>query len=499
MSLNPSIAPARILFIDDEAPILKSLKRATRNLNAECLFVEDGKSALALLDESAFDIIVSDMRMPHMDGATLLAEVARRYPETVRLVLSGYSDDELIMSAINEGRIWGFIHKPWDDSQLLVTLQQAITSQQMMVERALLRRTVERFTREHKSGFVSFIGSSMPMQTIYNQIEHVAPSNASVFITGPSGTGKELAAEALHTLSGRKEKPFIALNCAAIPSDLMESEIFGHVKGAFSGAHTNRDGAATQANGGTLFLDELGEMDMGLQAKLLRFIQTGSFQKVGGSKLETVDIRFICATNRPPLDAIKAGLLREDLYYRLNVISIFLPPLSQRESDSLLLANNFLHKFAEQENKEFAGFSTEAAQMIKAYQWPGNVRQLQNCIHSIVVMSAGPMVTRSSLATALQLSPQSIEQLLATQLPSPSDSRSPGLGPSATPHSSNATTANVTDNSQLKPLAEIEREYIEYAIEFCHGNVVKAASSLAVSPSTLYRKIQNWETASKAG
>lgn len=474
----------RILFVDDEPSILKSLRRVTRSMSAECIFVDNGRDALALMRENPFDVVVSDMRMPEMDGATLLAEIARDYPETMRLVLSGFAEDDLILAAINEGRVWGFIHKPWDDHQLIVTLQHAITTQQMMVERALLRRTVERYTSELKESFVSFVGGSLPMQAVYNQIERAAPSNASVFITGPSGTGKELAAEAIHKLSERKNGPFIALNCAAIPTELMESEIFGHVKGAFTGAVSARDGAATQAHNGTLFLDEIGEMDISLQAKLLRFIQTGSFQKVGGTKQENVNIRFVCATNRAPLDAIANGTLREDLYYRLNVVALHLPPLNQRENDPILLANTFLQRFAAQERKELVGFSSEASSLILGYDWPGNVRQLQNCIHNVVVMSAGPLITPDDIAIALQLDPQQVATIISNK------AQTQPFTPSPAPITPNASKPNA---DELQPLSEIEKNYIELAIEVCHGNVVKAASALGVSPSTLYRKIQSWE------
>lgn len=487
-------ASARILFVDDEPPILKSLRRVVRPLNAECVFVNSGAEALQLMNENPFDVVVSDMKMPEMDGATFLAEVAKNFPEAMRLVLSGYAEDDLILSAINEGRVWGFIHKPWDDQQLIVTLQHAITTQQMMVERALLRRTVERFNRAHKEGFVSFVGNSLPMQAIYNQIERAGPSNASVFITGPSGTGKELAAEAIHKMSARQDAPFIALNCAAIPSELMESEIFGHVKGAFTGAVGARDGAASQANGGTLFLDELGEMDMSLQAKLLRFIQTGIFQKLGGSKQEKVDIRFVCATNRDPLEAIADGKLREDLYYRLNVVALHLPPLNQRENDPLLLANTFLQRFAEQENKELVGFSSDAAAVVNGYDWPGNVRQLQNCIHNVVVMSMGPLITHTDIAIALQLSKEQVDLIIQNkkQLQRPSEPHCTALG-AATPHSQTSHSAETLTLDTLLPLSEVEKNYIEQAIQLCDSNVVKAASILGVSPSTLYRKIQNWE------
>lgn len=478
-------AGTRILFVDDEAQILKSLRRMMRSFQADCMYVEGGEAALAAFADEPFDIVVSDMRMPEMDGATLLAKIADQYPETIRLVLTGYSEESLIMSAINEGRIWGFIHKPWDDNQLLATLQQAMLTQDLIAERALLKRTLDRYNAPKAGGFEGFIGNSAPMQLVYSLIERVGPSNASVFITGPSGAGKEVAAHAIHRCSDRKDKPFIALNCAAIPSELMESEIFGHVKGAFSGAVSNRDGAAQQAHEGTLFLDELAEMDINLQAKLLRFIQTGQVQKVGGTKPERFDIRFICATNRNPEEAIADGLLREDLFYRLAVVTLDMPPLRLRGGDPAILAEHFLQLFAEQEKKAFAGFSQAAQLLLNHYRWPGNVRQLRNCVHNLVVMNEGPLITENALAEALHLKPEQIAELL---------SESPAATAPST-HTSVISHATTAPPQRIRPLADVERETIEFAIDHCAGNVVQAAAALGVSPSTLYRKLQAWEKA----
>ncbi|AFU99798.1 sigma-54-dependent transcriptional regulator [Simiduia agarivorans] len=480
-------AGTRFLFVDDEPQILKSLRRMMRNFQAECVFVESGQAALAAFADEPFDVVVSDMRMPEMDGATLLAQIADQYPETIRLVLTGYSEESLIMSAINEGRIWGFIHKPWDDNQLLATLQQAMATQDLIAERALLKRTLARYNAPKNRGFEGFVGNSAPMQLVYSLIERVGSSNASVFITGPSGSGKEVAAQAIHNQSDRRDKPFIALNCAAIPADLMESEIFGHVKGAFSGAVSNRDGAAHQAHGGTLFLDELAEMDINLQAKLLRFIQTGQVQKVGATKADALDIRFVCATNRHPEEAIEQGLLREDLYYRLAVVTLDMPPLRLREGDPALLADHFLQLFAEQEKKAFAGFSQKAQQLLNHYRWPGNVRQLRNCIHNLVVMNEGPLITEQALVEALHLKPEQLDELLAGE----AESHAPVASPAA--RSTIATAP--PEPKTIRPLATVEREAIEHAIDHCEGNVVQAAAALGVSPSTLYRKLQAWEKA----
>ena len=493
---------ARILFVDDEKNILSALERLTMDLSAECLFADNAQEALSLLEHTAVDVVVSDMRMPGMSGTEFLGAVAEKYPETIRMVLTGFSETELVMSAINEGRIWGYIIKPWDDNQLLLTLEQAIFTQQALAERALLRRTVAHYQQQQKNQFMGFIGSSGTMQFVYNAVELSAPSSASVFITGASGTGKELAAEAIHALSRRKDKPFIALNCAAIPSELMESEIFGHVKGAFSGALSNRQGAAELANGGTLFLDELSEMDIGLQAKLLRFIQSGTFQKVGSSEQKKVDIRFISATNRDPQVAIEDKKLREDLYYRLNVIGIALPPLNARGNDAIEIARHFLKEFSETENKVFAGFSNRAEKALASYAWPGNVRQLRNCIHNAVVMGTDPLLTEQQLALPLGLSLDQINTLIDRGGPEVDSSVKAQIPDNivvldaAPPHNSQHLKPHIANTSKaILPLHLVEKAAIEKALAQCNDNVVKAASLLDVSPSTLYRKIQNWQQA----
>lgn len=475
---------ATILFVDDEENILSSLRRMMRRSDYECLFANSGAKALEIIEQTPVDVVVSDMKMPEMSGDQLLAKIAQTHPETMRIVLSAYSEEQAIMSAINEGRIWGFIHKPWNDAELKQVLEHAVFTQQIIAERALLRRTVARYQDRHKETFSDFNGSSIAMQFVYSSIERAAPSKASVFITGESGTGKELAARAIHEHSPRHDKPFIALNCAAIPNELMESEIFGHIKGAFTGAANNRDGAATLADGGTLFLDELAEMDMQLQSKLLRFIQTGTFQKVGSGKSEKVDIRFVCATNVEPLEAVKEKKLREDLYYRLNVISINLPPLRERENDATILANAFLNHFCESEDKIIVSFSSDAERLINSYGWPGNVRQLENCIHSAVIMSTGPLITDQDLANALSLRLSDLNQ----------DKKSDSLPQQGDRRSGKATTEPASDT--ILPLALVEQQAIQEAIAHCDRNVVRAAGLLQVSPSTLYRKIQSWTTES---
>lgn len=475
---------AAILFVDDEQPILNSLKRLMKNADAQCYFKTCANTALQCLEKTNIDVVVSDMKMPGVSGLELLCKVRELYPETVRIMLTGCSDVDTVLSAVNEGRIWGYVQKPWDSSQLLVTLEQALFTRNLMMDRYILQKALNQYERFNKTQFEGFIGDSSAMQVVYHTIETAAPSNAAVFITGASGTGKEIAARAIHARSARCEQPFIALNCAAIPRDLLESEIFGHVKGAFSGAVSHRDGAATAANGGTLFLDELAEMDIALQSKLLRFIQTGCFQKVGSDKAQCVDIRYICATNQDPHRAIEQSCLREDLYYRLNVISIEMPQLKDRGWDCVLLASHFLTVFSKSENKTFTGFTDAAEQLLLNYSWPGNVRQLENCINSVVILSQGPVIGVEDLNRSLRIPQQQLNQLQTnTTLQDTSQdvsehSSSPELEP-----------------TQVKPLSRVERDAIEHGLACCDGNVVKAAALLDVSPSTLYRKIQSWSEA----
>lgn len=470
------MAQINILLVDDESEVLAALQRVLHKLDAKIFTAGNGKEGLAVLKRQPIDIIISDLKMPEMDGNQFLKVVAQMYPNTVRIMLTGFAEINQVLLAVNEGHIWGYLQKPWNNRELLINIEQAFAHKRLLSENKTLKKVVAKYQEQHRQQFEGFIGESMLMQFVYKAIEQSAPSSASVFITGPSGAGKEVAAEAIHRLSKRSNEPFIALNCAAIPKDLMESEIFGHVKGAFSGAINNRDGAATAANGGTLFLDELAEMDINLQAKLLRFIQTGTFQKVGSSTTEHVDIRFISATNREPMEAISEGKLREDLYYRLNVISIDLPPLSQRDNDSGLIAEYFLEKFCHLENKDITGFSNEAMQTILQYDWPGNIRQLQNCVHSLVILSEESEISGDLIKQQLKLNQQPLK--------SSSDSSKTAL--------TNGSQAIVSRN-HIEPLATVERKVIENAIAACDENVVQAAGLLEVSPSTLYRKMQQWQ------
>jgi two-component system repressor protein LuxO len=319
------------------------------------------------------------------------------------------------------------------------------------------------------------------MQSVYKTIESLASSDATGFIVGESGTGKELAAEAIHQHSRRHNKEFVAINCGAIPGELMESELFGHVKGAFTGASSSREGAVSVANGGTLFLDEICEMNLELQKKLLRFIQTGTFRKVGSNTLEKVDLRFVCATNRDPLVEVREGRFREDLFYRLHVVPVRMPPLRERGEDVLLIANHFLALFNNREAKSFEGFSVAAEEAIRRYPWPGNVRQLQNAMHQVVVLSEGDSVELSMLPTSVTSGQIDVPATGATG----SENAHQHISEGAVPH--------VQRRQQVEPLWLTEKNAIEAAIEVCGGSVNQAAGLLEVAPSTVYRKLQSWK------
>lgn len=350
---------------------------------------------------------------------------------------------------------------------------------------AARRRTLEKVAKSLRSGgdesrFFGFLGRSLLMQAVYKTIASAARSSAPVFITGESGTGKEVTAEAVHRAGPRSDRPFVALNCAAIPRDLIESELFGHVKGAFTGATTDRQGAAARASDGTLFLDELAEMPIELQAKLLRFLQTGRFSPVGGNYEQQVDARIVAATNQTPHAAIAKGRLREDLFYRLYVVPIELPPLREREADAVLLAEHFLLRYAREERKSFQQIDPDAAELIRNHRWPGNVRELQNAVRQAVVMHDGTTLTVEMLRLESPRSPPDE----TTRLDPPSTDRSRPISPdpSAIDHPAMI----------IRPLKQVEREAIETALEACGGNVARAAAYLEIAPSTLYRKQRSW-------
>ncbi len=457
-----------ILIVEDSRSLAHTCKMQLEALGHHILMAETGNEALTLLRKHSIDCMLLDLKLPDMDGMDILREM-RQWPNAPATVVT--TANAALTVAVEAVRLGAFDYlvKPFAGARLITTVTNALSNTELKREVETFRRTVEH------AGFADFIGRSLPMQRVYRTIEAAARSSASVFITGESGTGKELAAQALHSQSPRASKQFVALNCGAIPRDLLESTIFGHVKGAFTGATADQEGAAARADGGSLFLDELGEMEMGLQTKLLRFIQTGVYERVGEGRSRQADIRFIAATNRDPLAAVREGRLREDLFYRLFVIPIELPPLRDRGEDIILIARRFLEEFSHREGRVFKSLSTEAEARLLTYSWPGNVRQLQNVIRNIVVLNDGPAVTEAMLP---RMPISSVSQKSAEDN---------GV---AAIHTGQRDLPGTT--AGIVPLVDMERQYIERAIDLFDGNIQLAARKLGISPSTIYRKKEGW-------
>jgi two-component system repressor protein LuxO len=454
------LPPARLLLVEDTLSLAALYREFLREERHAIDHAPTLAEARRMLDATPPDAVLLDLRLPDGDGLGLLAEIRARPAPPPVVVMTAHGSVATAVAAMRAGAA-DFLVKPFAAERLVVTLSNVL-------ERAALRREVATLQAgAPRGGFAGFIGAAPAMQAVYRIIENAAASRATVFVTGESGTGKELAAEAVHALSPRAAGPFVPLNCAAIPRDLIESEIFGHVRGAFTGAVADRPGAARAADGGTLFLDEICEMDLALQGKLLRFIQTGTFVPVGASRAVTTDVRFVCATNRDPLAEVQAGRFREDLYYRLHVVPVALPPLRERGEDVLLLAEAFLARFAAEEGKRFARFAPDAAALLRSHRWPGNVRELENAIRTAVVLHDGEAVTPAMLPVTVH-------------------------GGAAAAPSAAAAPRPADPARRIRPLAEVEREAIEAAIRLCAGNVPKAAAFLGVSPSTLYRKREAW-------
>lgn len=446
-----------------------------------------GAEAMEYLARHEFDVLVTDVRLPDMSGLSILDSVKKHSPSLPVIVITAHGSVDMVVDAMQRGAS-DFISKPFDKARLAVTLTNLLKKHQ-------LEEVVQQYEKVYRrEQFHRMIGGSLPMQNIYRIVESAAKSNASVFITGESGTGKELCSEALHWESPRADGAFIALNCAAIPRDLIESEIFGHVKGAFTGASSSREGAALKANGGTLFLDEIGEMPLDLQSKLLRLIQSGTFTPVGSSKELKVDVRFICATNRDPLTEVREGRFREDLYYRLHVIPIHMPALRERDKDIMLIANTLLLQYSKDEAKDFENFSEDVEAFFKKYEWAGNVRELSNVIRNVVVLNEGKTVEMSMLPNLVDTQRGRSGQPSLTNVGERDSAGMISLS-AAAGLSEPEPPASTHSSPQIRPLWIEEKHIIENAIAKCDGNVPRAAAFLEISASTIYRKKQQWDKA----
>lgn len=460
-----------ILLVEDSPSQARLHHAYLQPIGVNVVIAETGAEAREALAEKQFELMLLDLRLPDIHGLELLNDPTLSCPPTI--VLTGEGSLRLAVDAMQAGAM-DFQIKPVGADKLRESVERALERFESIPQKDLIVES-EKSTiaaASHKQGPSGFFGESPVMRNVFSLIEAVAPSTASVFVTGESGTGKELCARAIHNAGPRRNGPFIALNCAAIPRELMESEIFGHRKGSFTGAVENREGAASMADGGTLFLDELCEMDLDLQSKLLRFIQSGSYRRVGDSADRDTDIRFVCATNRDPMEEVKAGRFREDLYYRLYVVPIDMPPLRVRGTDIRLLAERFLRDFAKIENKSFKSFSLEAMARIQSYGWPGNVRELENVIRMIAVLNDGEEVGLEALPPQIRATPA--RDLTDTEV------------------SSRTLQPMDSMDGFLRPLEELERMAITKVIDHFDGNVTKAARTLGISTSTIYRKRENW-------
>lgn len=439
-----------VLIVEDETASARLYQLCLEQGDFETRIAATGADALDIIKKQNVAALVLDLSLPDMDGLDVL-----RQTTAPAIVVTAHGSVRKSVEAMRAGA-YDFLIKPFTVTNLLSAVSAALNEP---------RSAASPKSRSALTPSTTHRSRASAMRPIYETIDSAARSKATIFITGESGTGKEVCAEDIHRHSPRADKPFVALNCAAIPKDLIESEIFGHVKGAFTGAAADRDGAAALADGGTLFLDELCEMDMALQSKLLRFIQTGSFNKVGSSQRISVDVRFLCATNRNPMEEVQAGRFREDLFYRLYVIPLELPPLRARGgADILDLATHFLRHYAAEEGKSFEGFAPDAAALLTGYSWPGNVRQLQNSLQQTVVLHPGGLVTAEMLPVFL---------------------RSPPVVYSA------ASTA--VSAAAIRPLWKVEKDCIQRALAYCQGNIRKAAKMLEIDASTIHRKMKSWQ------
>lgn len=450
-----------ILVVDDEPDMRNLLLDILEDQRYHVAVAQDGQEALERMENEDFCVVLSDLRMKVMDGLELLTHVVGKHPECNLIIMTAFGSVENAVEAMKQGA-FDYLTKPIKTEELLVTVDKAMRE-------ALLRREVEQL-RQHvhrEYAFEQILGKSKPMQEIFNLIRRVADSQANILVTGESGTGKELVAKAIHFNSGQKKGPFIPVNCAAIPELLLESELFGHVKGAFTDAKTDKRGLMEEAHGGTLFLDEISEMPMALQAKLLRAVQEHEIRRVGATRSTSVNARIIAATNVQLAEEVKAKRFREDLYYRLNVIEVCLPPLRHRKEDIPLLIHGLLQKNMAAQQKSIEGVADYALSRLMDYAWPGNVRELENVIERASTLAQGKMLMLEDM-------PPAIREI----------------------HGEDQLLEDAAE--RLLPLEELELAYVRRILEKSGGNKYHAAQVLGIDRKTLYRKLGEMARQNKA-
>ncbi|MFW6328714.1 MAG: sigma-54-dependent transcriptional regulator, partial [Alkalispirochaetaceae bacterium] len=384
-----------VLIVDDEKNIREGLGKALELDGYNVLLAADGQNGLDIIEEEEVDLVIADLRTPRISGEELLRRVVQSYPTVPVIILTGHGTIETAVQAMRDGA-YDFLTKPVNLDRLSLLCKRALSTRELVMQHRQMQEELE-----HQRRFQNIIGKSSEMQRIFELVKQVAPTKASVLITGESGVGKELIADALHNASNRKDKPFIRVHCAALSESLLESELFGHEKGAFTGAVARKRGRFELAHSGSIFLDEIGEIEQSVQIKILRVLQEKKFERVGGEETLEVDVRIISATNRDLKEAIDEGRFREDLYYRLNVVNIHIPPLRERKEDIPLLTSAFIKEFAQENEKPVEGIDPKARSALYNYPWPGNIRELRNSIESAVVMCKGTIITPDDLPPSI--------------------------------------------------------------------------------------------------
>jgi DNA-binding NtrC family response regulator len=442
-----------VLVVDDEKNIRTGLAKALEMDGYNAFLAEDGAVALSLMEENEIDLVITDLKMPSLSGAELLTRVSASYPTVPVIILTGHGTIADAVDAMKAGA-YDFVEKPLNLERLSLLVKRALTNRDLVLRYRALHEELEK-----KNQFANIIGKSDRMKRIFEVVKQVAPTKASVLISGESGVGKEVIADAIHYNSRRKEKPLIKVHCAALSETLLESELFGHERGAFTGAVARKRGRFELAHSGTLFLDEIGEINQNIQIKILRVLQDKKFERVGGEETLEVDVRILAATNRDLQEAIQKGEFREDLYYRLNVVSLEIPPLRDRKEDIPLLISAFIKEIAHENGKQIDGIDSKAASVLYSYSWPGNVRELRNGIESAIVMAKSRVITLEDLPPSIR---------------------------------------DRSDDSALTiragmSLADVEREVIEFTLHQNRGNKSKTADVLGIGRKTLHRKLQEYQ------
>jgi len=447
-----------LLVVDDDAESCEVLAEALRAEGYEVATAQGGRAALALAQERVFDVVVSDIRMPDLDGLALLRGLREATPDVSVILMTAFGTVEAALEAIKQGA-YDYVSKPLQLDELLLTVRRAIEQRRLVRENQQFRRTLQ---DRYRLG--NIVGVSPRMLDVFKMIARVAPTRSTVLITGESGTGKEVVARALHFNSPRAAGPFVTIDCSGLAESLLESELFGHVRGAFTGAVTARRGLFETGHGGTVFLDEVGDIGPNVQAKLLRVLELQEVKPVGGNEPVRIDVRLIAATNKDLQTEVREGRFREDLFYRLNVVSIHLPPLRERREDILVLAQHFLRKYAEANGKGIGGIAPEAMARLEAHSWPGNVRELENAIERAVAVSSHPI-----------LLPDDLPLHLAPPVAAPVEAGGPG--PLA-----------------IQSLDEVTRQHIARVLAATGGNKKRTAEILGVDRRTLYRMLERYAT-----